>query len=61
MEVEVNEEMCMGAGHCEEVAPKVFEVKDGKAHVKVNPVPEEQEDNVQDAVFGCPAGALIKT
>ena len=61
MEIEVNEDMCLGTGHCVEVAPKVFEVKDGKAHVKMNPVPEELESEVQDAVFGCPSGALMKT
>jgi ferredoxin len=55
--VKINEEACIGCGACEAVCPDVFELKDGKAHVK-----KVQEKSklacVKEAVEGCPVGAI---
>jgi ferredoxin len=37
----------------------VFEMGDGVAQVKVNPVPEENEGSCQEAADGCPCEAII--
>lgn len=58
MKATVDQDTCVGSGNCEATAPEVFEVKDGKSHVKKNPVPEDQEDKVREAESGCPTGAI---
>lgn len=58
MKVKVDQDACVGSGNCEATAPDVFEVKDGKAQVKVGTVPEGQEDKVKEAEDGCPSGAI---
>jgi ferredoxin len=37
----------------------VFKVVDGVSKVQLDEVPENEETNVQDAVEGCPTGAII--
>ena len=58
MKVRVDQDACIGSGNCEATAPDVFEVKDGKSHVKGDTVPEGQEDRVKEAEEGCPTGAI---
>ena len=58
MKVTVDQDVCVGSGNCEATAPDVFEVRDNKAHVKVDTVPEGQEDKVKEAEDGCPTGAI---
>lgn len=58
MKVKVNRDLCIGSGNCEATAPAVFEVRDGKSHVLVDEVPKDQEQKVQQAVDGCPSGAI---
>jgi ferredoxin len=52
---------CRGNGVCEEIAPEVFAVDDtGMAWVThEDDVPEELHDRVRDAVYRCPAKALM--
>lgn len=57
MKVRVNEDLCIGCGACQAVCPEVFEV-DGTAHAKVDIVPEEVEEDVLDALEGCPTSAI---
>ena len=58
MRATVNEE-CIGCGLCEGTAGDVFEIGDeGVAEVVVDEVPEELEDDVQDAADNCPVGAI---
>ena len=61
MKIMVDELVCIGTGNCEEICPKVFEVVDGKACVKVNPIPAEEVDCVREAVNACPARAISIT
>ena len=58
MKASVDENLCIGAGNCENVCPAVFKVVDGISRVQVDLVPEAEEKNVQRAVDGCPAGAI---
>ena len=59
MEVKVNKEGCIGCGACTSIAPNVFEMgDDGLSDVKVSPVPEEEVDNVRDAIGSCPTSAI---
>ncbi|MDY6826212.1 MAG: ferredoxin [Bacillota bacterium] len=57
MKVKVNDD-CSACGICEDICPEVFELGDEKAEVKVNPVPEEYEDNVREAAEECPTEAI---
>ena len=58
MKARVDKDTCIGSGNCEATCPKIFKVVDGKSSVQMNPVPEEEESCVREAVDGCPAGAI---
>lgn len=58
MKVSVDQEVCIGSGNCQATAPDIFVVKDHKSHVKVEQVPEAQEDKVKKAMEECPSGAI---
>ena len=58
MKASVDQDVCVGSGNCEATCPQVFEVRDGKSHVKVDTVPENLEDKVMEAVDGCPVQAI---
>lgn len=58
MIVKVDQEACIGCGACENTSPEVFEVIDFKSQVKLNPVPEEFEDDVMNAADLCPENAI---
>ena len=53
----VDQEKCIGCGACQSTCPEVFELKDGKAHVK-----QGQESSSAECVTaakdGCPVGAI---
>lgn len=55
--VSVNEDACIGCGACEATCPKVFELKEGKAHVKKGQE-KSKENCVKEAADGCPVGAI---
>ncbi len=59
MKVRVNKDACIGCGACQAIAPDVFEINDeGYAEVIVEVVPEELENDVIDAIEGCPTAAI---
>lgn len=65
MKVEINEEACIACGVCVAIAPEVFELADtdeGETVAKVimDPVTPELEDDVRDAIEGCPTGAILE-
>lgn len=60
MKVKVNKEDCIGCGACHAIAPEVFEMDDeGFATVIVDVVDKGMEDDVRDAVEGCPTSAIV--
>ena len=61
MKVEVNKELCIGCGACQAIANYVFEIgDDGQAFAKDVVITEEMEEEVLDAVEGCPVSAITK-
>jgi ferredoxin len=59
MKAIVDPELCFGCGVCADTCPEVFEMgDDGKAHVKVDPIPSELEPTCRDAADQCPEQAI---
>jgi len=58
MKVVVDEETCIGCGLCEETCPEVFEMKDDKARVKADEVPENVANACHETAENCPAEAI---
>ena len=58
MRVQVDKDICIGSGSCEDTCPKVFKVVDGTSVVQADPVPAGEEDDVREAVDGCPVSAI---
>lgn len=61
MKVRILEEECTGCEACVEAMEEVFEMtKDGDlARVKMDIVPPELEDEVQEVAEDCPAEAIV--
>jgi ferredoxin len=61
MKVQVIDDLCIGCGACQAIAPEVFDMNDdGLAYVKNNDAVEKNEDAVTDAVESCPTSAIEK-
>ena len=58
MKVSVDQEVCIGSGNCQAIAPEIFKLQDGVSHVKVGSVPEGLEEKAQDAINNCPVQAI---
>lgn len=60
MRVRVDEDLCLGCGICEGLAPDVFSLANEPfAEVLVDPVPEEFEEDVRQSMEECPEEAII--
>jgi ferredoxin len=60
MRVKVDEDLCLGCGICEGLAPEVFSLANEPfAEVLLDPVPEEYEEAVQQSIEECPEEAII--
>jgi ferredoxin len=58
MRAYVDQDACIGCELCVATAPDVFEMNDeGKAHA-VADTTEENKESVQEAIDGCPVGAI---
>ena len=53
------EDTCTACGLCSDTCPDVFELGDEIAEVKVDEVPPEFEEAVQEAADECPVEAII--
>ena len=64
--IKVDEDVCIGCGACMSIAPDVFEMnEEGLATVKkdkaiLEEMEEEMQEDVLDALEGCPTGAIVK-
>jgi ferredoxin len=59
MRVIVDEDLCLGCGICEGLAPEVFSMANEPfAEVLVDPVPAEFEEAVRQAAEECPEEAI---
>ena len=60
MKVKVDKDACIGCGFCASVCPEVFVLNENeKAEATAEPTPGT-EDAVQDAISGCPVGAITE-
>jgi ferredoxin len=58
MKAKVDEDLCAGAGECEETCPEVFKLVDNKSKVQVETVPSETEEACRLAAKKCPTHAI---
>ena len=58
MNVEVNQEACIGCGACAAICPDVFELDDEGLSVAKKKKVEKDNEEVLDAVDSCPTGAI---
>jgi ferredoxin len=56
--INIDQNKCIGCGSCEFNCPDVFEVKDGKAHVKQEANLEKNSACIKSAIEGCPVAAI---
>jgi len=61
MKVRIDEELCIGAGVCEEICPEIFRVnKDtDKAEIIKEKLDEDDEECAAEAAENCPNQAII--
>ena len=52
----VDQDLCIGCGSCEQIAPDHFKVN-GKSHVKKQ-YSEEDDKIIKEAIAGCPVDAI---
>lgn len=61
MKISVNQEACIGCGACLAIAEDLFEMNaDGLSEAKVAEVPQDKQDQANEAVESCPTGAIVK-
>ena len=59
MKVVVNKDNCIGCGACEAICPEVFQLNDDGLSTVINDeITSELEDNVKEAIEGCPTSAI---
>ena len=58
MKATIDKELCTACELCADTCPDVFEMGEDTATVKVNPIPDNQEDCVRRAAEDCPVGAI---
>ena len=58
MKVRIMKEECIACGVCADIAPTIFEMGDDAARVKLDEVPESEQDAVRGAAESCPTEAI---
>ncbi len=59
MKIRIIKEECIACGVCADIAPEVFEMGDDVALVKIDEVPESEQDAVREAAESCPTEAIV--
>jgi len=61
MKAKVVRDNCIGCGACQAIAPNVFEIDDeGLSKLLIEEIPEEDKEDVKDAIESCPTGAILE-
>ena len=58
--VKVDKKKCIGCGACVATCPEVFEMNDDDMKAQVKAGAKAKASCVQDAIDGCPVGAISK-
>lgn len=58
MKCDVDQELCIGCGICEDTCPEVFKIVDNKAFVILDLVPIASESDALSAEEGCPVQVI---
>lgn len=59
MRVNLDQDVCIGDGSCEEICPEVFELRDdGLAYVIQEEPPAALKEKVAEAMEACPVEAI---
>ena len=53
------DDACTGCSLCCDASPEVFEMGCEIAEVSIDPIPTDQESQVQEAADECPVGAIV--
>ena len=58
MKATIDETKCKGCGVCARNCPAMFELSDGKAKVKITPIPTIHQRECESAEMNCDAQAI---
>ncbi len=59
MKMEVDQDLCISCGACVDTCPEVFDWNDQeKAQATVDDIPNNLEDQAQEAMESCPTDAI---
>jgi ferredoxin len=58
MKASIDPDLCSGCELCTQTCPEAFEMQGDVAVVKLDPIPEELEDDVREAADDCPVEAI---
>lgn len=59
VKLKIDKEKCIGCCLCEGICEEVFEMKDGKAIVKLEIIDKTSlKDKIEDAIESCPTKAI---
>lgn len=56
----VDKSLCIGCGLCAGLEPSVFKMDDDGLAVAYQDAKEDVEENVREAIDGCPVGAITE-
>ncbi len=59
MKVRIIKEECIACGVCADIAPAIFEMGEDAAQIKVDEVPEPEQEAVREADESCPTEAIV--
>ena len=58
MKFNVDKNVCIGCGACQAICPDVFEIEDDGLAAATNEATDTNIEEAQDAMQGCPVGAI---